>query len=85
MDQADRYWLAQLYGLHLANMDINHQPFTKLNLVRKRQGAMINIEDRNGIVLSQEAVDWTDFPLASVTLFASWSGDYWVTMLPREY
>lgn len=85
MDHADCYWLAELYGLHLANMDFNHQPFTVLNLVLKGQGAMITIEDGNGQVLSQQAVDWTDFPLASVTLYASWSGDYWVGMLPSEY
>lgn len=85
MDHADCYWLAELYGLHLANMDFNHQPFTVLNLVRKGQGAMITIEDGNGGVFSQQAVDWTDFPLASVTLYASWSGDYWVGMLPSEY
>ena len=85
MDQADCYWLGQLYGLHLANMDFNQQPFTVLNLVRKGQGAVITIEDGNGAVLSQQTVDWTDFPLTSVRLFASWSGDYWVAMLPSEY
>ena len=85
MDHTGCYWLAELYGLHLANMDFNHQPFTVLNLVLKGQGAMITIEDGNGQVLIQQIVDWTDFRLASVTLYASWSGDFWVAMLPSEY
>ena len=85
MDHADCYWLGQLYGVHLKDTEFNLHPFTILNMVRKGQGAMITIEDGNGGVLSQQAVNWTDFPLASITLYASWSGDYWVGMLPSEY
>lgn len=85
MDAAQCYWLGQLYGLHLVDIDFNDQPFTVLNLKRVGSGAKIDIEDGNGKVLSWQAVDYTDFPLQSITLYAQWAGEHWVGMLPSEY
>lgn len=85
MDQADCYWLAQLYGLHLVDIDFNDHSFTVLKMVRRGEGVKITIEDGNGKRLNWQAIDWTDFPLSTITLYASWSGDYWVAMLPSEY
>lgn len=85
MDQADCYWLAQLYGLHIVTVDFNDNPFTVLKLRRKGRGAKINIEDGNGALLEWQALDYTDFPFDNFTLYACWSGEYWVCMLPSEY
>jgi hypothetical protein len=85
MDGAECYWLAQLYGLHLVDIDFNREPFTVLKLNRKGEGARIVIEDGNGKTLSYQGLDYTDFPMGEITLFASWSGEFWVAMLPSEY
>jgi len=85
MDHADCYWLAQLFGLHLIDINFNDNAFTVLNLVRKGKGAKVTIEDGNGTVLSWQVIDWTDFPLDRLTLFGSWTGEFWVAMLPSEY
>ena len=85
MDQADCYWLAQLYGLHIVTVDFNDNPFTVLKLRRNGRGAKVNIEDGNGAVLEWQTLDYTDFPFDAFTLYACWSGEYWVCMLPSEY
>lgn len=85
MDQADCYWLPQLYGLHLASVDFNDNPLTILKLRRMGRGAKIAIEDGNSAVLEWQTLDYTDFPFDEFTLYACWGGEYWVCMLPSEY
>ena len=85
MEQAECYWLAQLYGLHLVDIDFNREQFTVLKLKRRGEGARIFIEDGNGNTLSYQGLDYTDFPMDEITLFATWSGEFWVAMLPSEY
>ena len=48
MDHAECYWLAQLYGLHLVDINFNDEPFTVLKLKRVGEAARIVIEDGNG-------------------------------------
>ena len=85
MDEADCYWLAQLYGLHLVDVDFNENPFTVLKFVRKGEGGIVNIEDGNGAVLARQGLDYTDFPLDQYSLYACWNGEVWVGMLTSEY
>lgn len=85
MDQADCYWLAQLYGLYLVSVDFNQNPFTVLKFDRKGEGGIIKIEDGNGAVLAWQGLDYTDFPLVQYSLYACWNGEFWVCMLPSEY
>jgi hypothetical protein len=85
MDEADCYWLTQLFGLHLVDIDFNDEQFTVLKLTRKGHVAVVRIEDGNGGVLVKQKIDYTDFVLDSITLYASWGGEHWVCMLPSEY
>jgi hypothetical protein len=85
MDTADCYWLTQLYGLHLIGIDFNEEPFTVLKLTRKKQGAIVRIEDGNGGLLIEQKIDYTDFVLDSITLYACWADKHWVCMLTSEY
>lgn len=85
MNEAECYWLADLYGLHLVDISFNDEPFTVLKLKRVGEGARIVIENGTGKTLSHQGLHFTDFPLDEITLFASWSSDYWVCMLPSEY
>ena len=45
MDQANCYWLAELYGLQLVGVDFHKEPFTVLKFHRKGRGGIVNIED----------------------------------------
>lgn len=85
MDEAECYWLAQLYGLHLMDVDIYNNPFTVLKFTRKGEGGIVNIEDGNGGVLARQGLDYTDFPLTEYSLYACWNGEVWVGMLTSEY
>jgi hypothetical protein len=85
MDEADCYWLAQLYGLHLCDVDFNQNPFTVLKFTRKGEGGIVNIEDGNGVVLAWQGLDYTDFPFSQFSLYACWDGKNWVGMLTSEY
>lgn len=85
MDQADCYWLAQLYGLHLVSIDFNQQPFTVLKFHRRGSGGIVKIEDGNDNVLAWQNLDYTDFPLDHFSLYGCWNGDHWVGMLTSEY
>ncbi|HQR85769.1 MAG: hypothetical protein B7Y59_00280 [Burkholderiales bacterium 35-55-47] len=85
MDNADCYWLAQLYGLHLSDVDFNQNPFTVLKFTRKNNGGIVNIEDGNGNLLVQQRLDYADFPFDEYRLYACWDGRYWVGMLVSEY
>lgn len=85
MDEADCYWLTQLYGLHLVSVDFNQNSFTVLKFARTGSGGTVNIEDGNGKVLVQQRLDYTDFPLDTYSLYACWDGEMWVGMLTAEY
>ena len=67
------------------DIDFNREAFTVLTLKREGEGARIFIEDGNGNTLSYQGLDYTDFPMDEITLYATWSGEFWVGMLPSEY
>jgi hypothetical protein len=85
MDEAECYWLGQLYGLHLVAVDVQDNPLTVLKFQRKGRGGIVRIEDGNGQSLVTQALDYTDFPLDQFSLYACWDGARWVGMLPSEY
>lgn len=85
MDEAECYWLTQLYGLHLVSIDVHENPFTVLKFVRMGRGGIVNIEDGDGCVLVQQRLDYTDFPFDVYSLYACWDGEVWIGMLTSEY
>ena len=85
MEEADCYWLVQLYGLHLVSVDAGDNPFTVLKFKREGAGGMVKIEDGNGVVLAWQGLDYTDFPFDQYSLYACWDGENWVGMLTSEY
>ena len=42
-------------------------------------------EDGNGNELARQAIDYTDFPLEEIVVYASWDSEHWVILLPSEY
>ena len=84
-EHAHCFWLLDLFASHLASVDGDQEWFTCLKLNRNGDGALAVIDDGNGRVLVKQEIEWTDFPLDSITLYACWSEDNWVVMLPCEY
>ncbi len=83
-EQASCYWLMDVFASHLAAISTDEY-FTCLVLNRAYSEGKVVIDDGNGIVLAEQEIPYTDFPLEEMTLFACWSGGYWVIMLTSEY
>ena len=84
-EQAECFWLLDLYWSHLLGIDHIANPFTVLKMTVLNSSAYIVIEDGNDNVLAQQFIEYTDFPLASITLYGCWSERDWVLMLTSEY
>ena len=84
-EHAHCFWLLDLFASHLISVDGDQEQFTCIKLVRKGDGALAVIDDGNDKVLARQEIEWTDFLLDSITLFACWNEDNWVVMLPSEY
>jgi hypothetical protein len=47
--------------------------------------AILKLDDGNDNILAQQFIEYTDFPLDEIKLYACYNGDIWVIMIPREY
>ena len=84
-DNAKAWWLLDVYASYLLHIDGDREPFTCLKLTVADEAAVVVIEDGNDHLIAKQVIEYTDFPLASITLYACWSEDVWVLMLPSEY
>lgn len=82
---AECYWLFDLYASHLSGVDGKKYWFTCLKMTKKDNSASVSIEDGNSNVLATQKIEYTDFPLRTITLYGCWTGDFWVLMLTTEY
>ena len=79
------FWLMNVYTSYLCSIDGNQEPFTVLRLEKSGIEAKVTIDNGNGEVLYQQAIPYTDFPLDRINLYACWTDEFWLVMLPREY
>ena len=84
-ENAKAWWLMDVYASYLLHINGDNEPFTCLKMMVSDNSAMVVIEDGNNKVIAKQVIEYTDFPLAAITLYACWSDDVWVVMLPREY
>ena len=84
-EQAGCFWLLDLYWSHLLGIDHIANPFTVLKMTVQNSAAYVEIEDGNDNVLAQQFVEYTDFPLSSITLYGCWAEQEWLVMLQSEY
>jgi hypothetical protein len=47
--------------------------------------ALLTLDDGNDNVLAEQFIEYTDFELDMIKLYACYNGDVWVIMLPKEY
>jgi hypothetical protein len=78
------FWLFDLFCLDLMQFD-STQHFATLKLERSGTGAKVVIDDGDQNIQTKHRIEFTDFPLAQITLFACRDERFWVVMLPGEY
>ena len=83
-DQARAYWLMNAIASYLPQFT-HKEDFIAVKLSVTGSAADLVLDDGNNNVLVQQHIPYTDFPLASLTLYACWAGPHWVIMLPSEY
>ena len=84
-EKAECFWLFDLYWSHIMSIVPSENEFTVLKMTVQKSSAYVAIEDGNDNVLASQFVEYTDFPLPSITLYCSWFGEGWVAMLTSEY
>ena len=87
-DQAGANWLTDAIASYQHEARVRAEPFQVWGLVvdASTRSALLTMTDGNSStpIISQE-IDWTDFPLAEITLWAVAEGDDRVLILPSEY
>ena len=87
-DNGEAYWLMTAIASYLPNFT-NTESFIVANLQVNNTGhartALLKLDDGNDNVLAEQFIEYTDFELDEIKLYACDTGDMWVIMLPREY
>ena len=83
-DHAQAYWLMDAIASYLPAL-IKREHFVAASLAVKNKSGSLWLADGNQKDLAFQHFAYTDFPMSDITLFACWSGDYWVLRLPSEY
>ena len=85
-EEANCFWLMDVYASHLlCAIDGEQESFTCLQMRTKNHHATIVIDDGNGVELAKQEIEFTDFPLPHIKLYACWENTHWVIMLTSEY
>ena len=82
--EAGAFWLMAVFASYLHELKLNDW-FTVLKLDVADTRAKVTISDGNDNVLATQEIEYTDFPLHHIALYACWDGEHWVLMLPSEY
>ena len=87
-DKAGAYWLMTAIASYLPDFT-NKETFIvanlKVKLTATASTALLKLDDGNDNILAEQFIEYTDFELDELKLYACYNGDVWVVMLPREY
>jgi hypothetical protein len=87
-DKGGAYWLMTDLAVHCAELT-KKETFIVATLQVTRTAtactALLKLDDGNDNVLAQQFIEYTDFELDKLKLYACYNGDMWTIMLPREY
>lgn len=87
-DKAGAYWLMSAIASYLpALTDQEDFVLAKLQVTRSSNttSGLLTLDDGNDHILAKQFIEYTDFVLDKIKLYACWTGDFWVIMLPSEY
>ena len=82
--QTGAFWLMAVFSSHLIELKPDDW-FAVLRMDVCGDSAKVIIEDGNSNVLATQEIEYTDFPLRNVALYACMDDEHWVLMLPSEY
>lgn len=86
--QAQAHWLTDAIASYLHDARAKREEFQvwQLHVDASSHRGVLSMTDGNSTkpIITQE-LDYTDFPLAEITLWLVASGKTWVLMLPSEY
>ena len=87
-DNGGAYWLMTEIASYLPEFT-QKETFIVANLTVSRSEssctALLKLDDGNDNILAEQFIEYTDFELDVIKLYACYTGDMWVIMLPREY
>ena len=79
------YWLMDLIASHQKYQYVKAQTFQVWTLTKLDRGAQAICDDGNGKRVTSQFIEYTDFPLPEIKLYAGWENGQLVIMLPGEY
>jgi len=80
------YWLMDVIASHQHSFKVRREEFQVWNLKKtKGSGCRITCDDGDKNVVASQIVKFTDFPLDTIKLYATWAGNILTIMLPSEY
>ena len=83
-EEAECFWMMDAIASHLCEIGTEDW-FVLVRMNVEDSRATMIYEDGNGKEHARQEIPYTDFPMASISLYASWDGEHWVFMLPSEY
>ena len=83
-DEWKAYWLMDAISSHLPKAG---DGFVVVKLTKDRDAATLSLADDDPPtkVYARQKIEYTDFPLDEITLFAIYDAKYWTILLPSEY
>lgn len=83
-EHAGAFWLMFAFASHLDELNPDDWfAVLKLRVIESR--SLLRIEDGNDNLLASQEIEYSDFPLPSITLYGCLESGQWVLMLPSEY
>lgn len=87
-DNAQAHWLTDVVASYQHEHHVSSEHFQawRLSVDATTHAAVITMTDGNSDTpMAQQRMDYTDFPLADITLWLIAQGEHVVLMLPSEY
>lgn len=83
-EHAGAFWLMLAFASYLNQLNPDDW-FAVLKLHVIESSALLRLEDGNDNLIASQQIEYTDFPLSNIVLYACWDSENWVLMLPSEY
>jgi hypothetical protein len=82
---AGAYWLMDVIASYQRTLQRRHEFFQVWRLEKNGSAAVVTCTNEMGDITVRQEIPFTDFPLDSIKLYATWTGGYLLIQLPSEY
>jgi hypothetical protein len=86
-EEAGAYWLIDILWSVQMISKVRNEGFQvlKLKVDVERSKGVVEISDGNNNIVYTQEIEYTDFPLEEITIWAIEQGEYRIILLPSEY